>query len=71
MFRMGTKIIDAKWHPKVNYLLIECGCGNRFWHRADRRKITCHKCLTMADCMKLKDKGMPINGTEAPDKGTE
>lgn len=51
-------IINARWTPMVNYLLIKCECGYEWWHRADRRKIVCDKCLTKTDCHKLKAQGV-------------
>lgn len=36
------RIIDARWTPTINYLIIECECGLRFVHRADRWKVRCH-----------------------------
>lgn len=35
------EVIDAKWTPTVNYLLIRCKCGEEFWHRADRFRVRC------------------------------
>jgi len=41
---MGMEIIDAKWTPKVNLLKIKCCCGNKFYHRADRKKVKFFNC---------------------------
>jgi len=37
-------IVDASWHGDVNRLLIECHCGKRFPHRADRWVVVCPGC---------------------------
>lgn len=34
-------IMDARWTPRVNVLTVLCGCGQRFDHRADRRRVSC------------------------------
>lgn len=49
------KIMNAKWDPKVNWLVIKCECGREFRHRADRIKVLCPRCYRTADLMKLKD----------------
>lgn len=64
------RIIDARWTKHVNYLLIECECGNRWWHRADRRKVVCHKCLSMEDLLDLKaNKDVNMKGIFDKDMG--
>lgn len=35
------QIIDASWTPRVNMLIIQCGCGIMFRHRADRWTVEC------------------------------
>lgn len=35
------KILDASWTPQINILTIQCDCGLRLAHRADRWKIQC------------------------------
>ena len=35
------QIIGATWTPQVNILRIECECGARFDHRADRWQVCC------------------------------
>lgn len=35
------RIIDAKWTPHMNYLWVECQCGLRIVHRADRWQVRC------------------------------
>lgn len=32
------------WGLDVNRLLMECGCGHRWHHRADRWRISCPRC---------------------------
>lgn len=38
------KIINARWTPKVNMLIIRCDCGHEFEHRADRWGVKCLNC---------------------------
>ncbi len=52
------KIINAKWTPKVNMLLIKCDCGNKFWQRADRMKVYCSKCFKVGNNFDIKNKGV-------------
>jgi len=36
------RIVDAKWTPRVNMLIIKCtACDRRFEHRADRWQVRC------------------------------
>ena len=35
------KIVDARWTPRVNMLVIVCDCGHEFEHRADRWRVRC------------------------------
>lgn len=44
-YDVAMKIIDARWTPRVNMLMIECNCGNRFEHRADRWIVKCMNCM--------------------------
>ena len=39
------KIIDAKWTPKMNLLVVRCGgCDAIFNHRSDRWTVRCPRC---------------------------
>lgn len=38
------KCTDVIWTAKVNYMYLECGCGNTWYHRVDRFSIVCPKC---------------------------
>jgi len=35
------KIITARWTPQVNILLIQCECGRKFKHPANRKIVKC------------------------------
>lgn len=40
-------IVDAKWTPKFNILIIKCHiCNTEFEHRADRWNARCTYCHT-------------------------
>jgi len=47
-------IVDARWSPRVNYLLIECDCGNQWWHPANRKRVACRECFATDDLMRMK-----------------
>jgi hypothetical protein len=36
------RIIDARWTPIINLLIISCDCGRQFEHRADRWTVRCN-----------------------------
>jgi len=38
------KIIGAVWAPTSNRMAIECDCGRKFWHPANRWIATCPSC---------------------------
>lgn len=38
------KVIDIKWTPNVNKLIILCDCGKKFEHRLDRWWVRCKVC---------------------------
>ena len=38
------RIIDAVWRSAINWLIIECRCGEKFEHRANKWLITCPRC---------------------------
>jgi predicted RNA-binding Zn-ribbon protein involved in translation (DUF1610 family) len=38
------RLRDAEWTPEINLLLIDCDCGQRIKHRADRWKVRCPAC---------------------------
>jgi len=35
------RIVDVRWTPAINMLVIACECGRRFEHRADRWMVRC------------------------------
>jgi len=47
------EIIDARWTPVVNMLLLECICGRRFEHPANRTWARC-TCGRSWNILKLK-----------------
>jgi rRNA maturation endonuclease Nob1 len=49
------QIIGAEWTSVVNMLLIQCGCGARFKHRADRQHIRCKSCGSYANLHQLRE----------------
>lgn len=38
------KIIDVYWTKYRNRLIIECACGNKIDHPADKWKVHCNNC---------------------------
>lgn len=58
------KIIDAEWTPRCNLLVIRCGCGVRFRHRADRWRVQCPFCERRGHLRDLRDGIQPgdLNG---------
>ncbi len=50
------EILDAKWTPKINILLIRCECGNIISHRADRWQVYCHKCQNKENLSLIRQK---------------
>lgn len=49
------KIITAKWLATTNQLLIECKCGNRFYHNANRWSVECPKCHKEKNLKQLRE----------------
>ena len=49
-------VINWKWTPKINMLLVKCECNNKFWHRADKIKIKCQNCGKIDNCFDLKNR---------------
>jgi hypothetical protein len=39
-----VKLVEAVWTPIINWLIIECDCGNNFKHRSDRWWPVCDFC---------------------------
>lgn len=51
------KIVDAKWTPTVNYLIIECdNCGCRYEARADRWRLRCFQCQFVDNMQNVRDR---------------
>jgi hypothetical protein len=46
--RRPVKILRARPTRHFLYLLIQCRCGKKFGHRADRHTIVCYKCGRLA-----------------------
>jgi hypothetical protein len=40
-------VLDVRWTPKVNILLIQCDCGNRFLHLSNYSAAKCDMCDRM------------------------
>ena len=54
-YTLHTKIIDAKWSPEVNYLIMKCGrCSAIFEHRADKCTVRCPSCGKQSGLDKLR-----------------
>lgn len=49
-------IVDAKWTPKFNILIIKCHiCNTEFEHRADRWNARCTYCYQYERLDKIRD----------------
>ena len=63
MYNRHTKIIDARWTPKVNMLVIRCGkCTSIFEHRTDRWTVRCPDCGRQSGLGKLREELLDENG---------
>jgi len=49
------KLIDAKWSPRVNILIIQCDCGSVINHAADKVLIHCVLCRAYKNLHKLRE----------------
>ena len=49
------KIVDVKWTESVNILVIECECGTKILHPADRWIVRCKDCKAYANLKDLRD----------------
>ena len=63
---MSLRIVDARWTPVVNMLLIQCDCGRTFEHRADRWNVRC-TCGRRENIHWLRDRLRPRTRKEADD----
>lgn len=58
------KIVGVRWTKIVNLLLIECSCGHKFEHRADRWNVECPEChknehlAKLRECRKVMEVGL-------------
>jgi hypothetical protein len=43
------RILRGRETRNFVYLLVQCPCGRRFGHRADRRTVSCFHCGRVAD----------------------
>ena len=50
------ELIRAEWRVDVNKLLIDCDCGHRIRHRADRWGVKCKACGNTANLADLREK---------------
>jgi len=50
------ELVDARWTPKINILIIHCKeCQRTIEHRADRWTVHCHKpCKNFANLAQLR-----------------
>jgi uncharacterized C2H2 Zn-finger protein len=55
MYKSYAKIIDARWTPQGNILIIRCGkCDAIFNHRADRFIVRCPTCSSSFGLEKMR-----------------
>lgn len=43
------RILRSRATLNFIYLFVQCPCGSRFGHRADRRTVSCFRCGRVAD----------------------
>jgi hypothetical protein len=56
MHREYAKIVDVKWTPRVNMLLVKCGhCDAVFEHRSDRWTVRCPSCQAQFGLAKMRE----------------
>lgn len=55
------RITDAEWTRRVNLLHIECECGRKFAHPADRWTVKCPFCRKTAHLGRLRDEYLERN----------
>jgi hypothetical protein len=48
------RIVGARWRPETNILRIQCHCGHRFPHPANRSWIDCPECRAGANLHKVR-----------------
>ena len=48
------RILRSRETLNFVYLLVQCPCGRRFGHRADRRSVSCFHCGRIADLGKVR-----------------
>jgi hypothetical protein len=48
------RILRGRQTLNFVYLLVQCTCGRRFGHRADRKAISCFNCGRVADLGKVR-----------------
>jgi len=51
------RILRSRETLKFVYLFVQCPCGQRFGHRADRRTVVCFRCGRVADLGKVRMNG--------------
>jgi len=48
--------VDTIWTFEVNVHIIQCECGNKIRHRADRWKVKCKKCKRTENLGVIRDR---------------
>ena len=48
------RILRSRQTLNFVYLFVQCTCGRRFGHRADRKTLTCFNCGRVADLGKVR-----------------
>ena len=48
--------MDTIWTFEVNVHIIQCECGNKIRHRADRWKVKCKKCKRTENLGVIRDR---------------
>lgn len=48
------RILRSRQTLNFIYLFVQCTCGRRFGHRADRKTLTCFNCGRVADLGKVR-----------------
>lgn len=51
-------IVNSRWTPAVNELLIRCSCGHEFWVRADRWHVCCPHCQLRDHLGHIRNRGV-------------
>ena len=52
----ATTIVDCRWTPQVNILVLKCPCGMRYDQRADRWVTVCPWCTHRDDLFHVRQR---------------